>query len=107
MAAPSDSNRPWHQPGKWLVNSAYWDEEAQAARPQARRSVRFIDCTVSEGDDCVRHQLNWTEAHARISVPSTLKCSEESNFACSACCITRPNNVGMASCSISRSRFWL
>src|SRR6476659_2874780 len=88
MAAPSDSNRPWHQPGKWLVNSAYWDEEAQAARPQARRSVRFIDCTVSEGDDCVGHQLNWNTrlgvierldaaGVGEITMPSHITFSEE------------------------------
>jgi isopropylmalate/homocitrate/citramalate synthase len=52
-------DRPWHRPGKWLVNPAYWADEARAARPRMRRRINFIDCTVSEGDDCVGHQLNW------------------------------------------------
>ena len=59
MNGTEDSNRPWHRPGRWLVNSAYWNDEATAARSQLRKSIRFIDCTVSEGDDCVGHQLNW------------------------------------------------
>jgi isopropylmalate/homocitrate/citramalate synthase len=50
---------PGYNPGKWLVNRNYWDDEAVAARPYARESVRFIDCTLSEGDDCVGHQLNY------------------------------------------------
>ena len=84
----SNRDRPWHQPGKWLVNSAYWDDEAKAARPQARRSVRFIDCTVSEGDDCVGHQLNWNTrlgvierldavGVGEITMPSHITFSEE------------------------------
>jgi isopropylmalate/homocitrate/citramalate synthase len=59
MSEPANSKRPWHEPGKWLVNSAYWEDEAKAAREALRRSIRFIDCTISEGDDCVGHQLNW------------------------------------------------
>jgi isopropylmalate/homocitrate/citramalate synthase len=51
--------KPWHQPGRWLVNSAYWDPEVQAERAQAPKRVHFIDCTLSEGDDCVGHQPNW------------------------------------------------
>ena len=51
---------PWYEPGKWLVNPAYWSEEALAQRSAARKRVRFIDCTLSEGDDCVGHQLSWT-----------------------------------------------
>lgn len=50
---------PWHQPGRWLVNPAYWDEEALKARAAMPQAIRFIDCTLSEGDDCVGHQLNW------------------------------------------------
>ena len=30
--------------------------QARAGMPQ---SIQFIDCTISEGDDCVGHQLNW------------------------------------------------
>ncbi|HYC47151.1 MAG TPA: hypothetical protein VED01_16885 [Burkholderiales bacterium] len=84
----TDPNRPWHQPGKWLVNSAYWDAEAKAARPQLRKSIRFIDCTVSEGDDCVGHQLNWNTrlgvierldavGVGEITMPSHITFSEE------------------------------
>jgi hypothetical protein len=52
-------DKPWHQPGKWLVNPAYWDDESLAARSAAPKRIQFIDCTLSEGDDCVGHQLNW------------------------------------------------
>jgi len=51
--------KPWHKPGRWLANPAYWEAEARAQRAGMPRQVRFIDCTVSEGDDCVGHQLNW------------------------------------------------
>ena len=50
---------PWHRPGSWLVNPAYWSDEAKALRPAMPERIRFIDCTLSEGDDCVGHQLNW------------------------------------------------
>lgn len=50
---------PWQQPGKWIVNPAYWDREALAERAGMPESIRFIDCTLSEGDDCVGHQLNF------------------------------------------------
>jgi isopropylmalate/homocitrate/citramalate synthase len=56
---PDNSAMPWHQPGKWLVNPAYWDTEVQAQRASAPKRVHFIDCTLSEGDDCVGHQPNW------------------------------------------------
>lgn len=61
IASPEAGNdsKPWHKPGKWLANPAYWDAEARAARPGMPASIRFIDCTLSEGDDCVGHQLNW------------------------------------------------
>jgi isopropylmalate/homocitrate/citramalate synthase len=52
-------DKPWHRPGRWLVNPAYWDREVQAERAQAPKRVQFIDCTLSEGDDCVGHQPNW------------------------------------------------
>src|SRR5439155_1041902 len=45
------------------------------------------------------------EAHARIMVPSTLKCSSQSSCTSLACCITRSNSERTPSCSISRSRF--
>ncbi len=53
------TSTPWHNPGKWLANPAYWDEEALAERADMPRSIRFIDSTLSEGDDCVGHQLNF------------------------------------------------
>ncbi|HUP93494.1 MAG TPA: hypothetical protein VM164_01210 [Burkholderiales bacterium] len=82
------SNRPWHQPGKWLVNPAYWEDEAKAARPAMRQRIQFIDCTVSEGDDCVGHQLNWNTrlgvierldaiGVGEITMPSHVTFSEE------------------------------
>jgi isopropylmalate/homocitrate/citramalate synthase len=82
------SKRPWHQPGKWLVNPAYWSSEALSARSQMRSSIQFIDCTVSEGDDCVGHQLNWNTrlgvierldaiGVGEITMPSHVTFSEE------------------------------
>lgn len=81
-------DEPWHRPGKWLVNPAYWDDEALRARAQAPRRIRFIDCTVSEGDDCVGHQLNWNTrlgvierldaiGAGEITLPSHITFSEE------------------------------
>lgn len=59
MAKSSNGAKPWYQAGKWLANPAYWDDESKNARIQAPRRIHFIDCTISEGDDCVGHQLNW------------------------------------------------
>ncbi len=60
MSIGSGNNaRPWHKPGAWLVNPSYWDEDALAARAGMPERIKFIDCTLSEGDDCVGHQLNW------------------------------------------------
>jgi isopropylmalate/homocitrate/citramalate synthase len=50
---------PWHKPGSWLANPVYWDDDAREARAGMPSRIRFIDCTLSEGDDCVGHQLNW------------------------------------------------
>jgi isopropylmalate/homocitrate/citramalate synthase len=87
-AAPPDAAKPWHQPGKWLVNPAYWDTPVQAERARAPRRVHFIDCTLSEGDDCVGHQPNWNTrlgiierldeiGVGEITVPSHVTFSEE------------------------------
>jgi 2-isopropylmalate synthase len=51
---------PWHQPGRWLANPAYWTDEALAQRVPVSKPQRFIDCTLSEGDDCVGHQMSWS-----------------------------------------------
>ena len=32
-------DRPWHKPGKWLVNPAYWEDEAKAARPHMPKRI--------------------------------------------------------------------
>jgi isopropylmalate/homocitrate/citramalate synthase len=80
---------PWHQPGRWLANPAYWDADGGPA-PNGRL-VRFIDTTLSEGDDCVGHQLNWNsrlelaEALAasgvdEITLPSHARYQEERDF---------------------------
>jgi len=53
------SNTPWLQPGRWIANPVYWSEEALAERQGMPSRIRFIDCTLSEGDDCVGHQLSW------------------------------------------------
>ena len=81
-------SRPWHQPGKWLVNPAYWEAEALGARERMPDRVNFIDCTLSEGDDCVGHQLNWNTrlgmierldeiGLGEITLPSHITFSEE------------------------------
>lgn len=85
---PSRRAKPWHQPGKWLVNPSYWDSEARAARAGMSERIHFIDCTVSEGDDCVGHQLNWNTRMGvierldeigvgEITLPSHVTFSEE------------------------------
>ena len=82
------TDKPWHRPGKWLVNPAYWQPEARQARSGMPQSIRFIDCTVSEGDDCVGHQLNWNTrlgvierlddiGVGEITLPSHVTFSEE------------------------------
>lgn len=82
------STKPWHQPGKWLVNPAYWDAESQAERTDVPKRVYFIDCTLSEGDDCVGHQPNWNTrlgmierldaiGVGEITMPSHVTFSEE------------------------------
>lgn len=82
------TGKPWHQPGKWLANPAYWETEALAAREGMPRRIHFIDCTLSEGDDCVGHQLNWNTRLAlierldavgvgEITLPSHITFSEE------------------------------
>lgn len=79
---------PWHSPGRWLVNPAYWDRDALADRAGMPSEIRFIDCTLSEGDDCVGHQLNWNSRLAllerldgiglgEITMPSHVTFSEE------------------------------
>jgi isopropylmalate/homocitrate/citramalate synthase len=86
--AQQHGTKPWHRPGQWLVNPAYWDSEALQARARAPRRIRFIDCTVSEGDDCVGHQLNWNTrlgvierldavGVGEITMPSHVTFSEE------------------------------
>src|ERR1044072_4144707 len=83
-----NGGRPWHQPGKWLANPAYWDEETIKLRDYAAKSIKFIDCTLSEGDDCVGHQLNWNTrlglierldavGVGEITMPSHITFSEE------------------------------
>lgn len=84
----SDSQRPWHKPGKWLVNPAYWSDVAKQARTRMPSRIHFIDCTLSEGDDCVGHQLNWNTrlglierlddlGVGEITMPSHVTFSEE------------------------------
>src|SRR5262245_20291242 len=59
-------NPPWHRPGEWLVNPAYWDAEALVDRAGMPSRIQFIDCTLSEGDDCVGHQLSWSKRLALL-----------------------------------------
>jgi isopropylmalate/homocitrate/citramalate synthase len=71
-----------------LVNPAYWSEDAMEARKGMPKRIRFIDCTLSEGDDCVGHQLNWNTrlellqrldkiGLGEITMPSHVTFSEE------------------------------
>ena len=50
---------PWLRPGRWLANPTYWHDDARHETAGARPRIGFIDATLSEGDDCVGHQLNW------------------------------------------------
>lgn len=61
MTDQTDTTGPgaWFQSGSWLANPAYWEPEARSDLAHAPRRVGFIDATLSEGDDCVGHQLNW------------------------------------------------
>ena len=88
MATPGPAG-PWHQVGRWLANPAYWEADPAAASDD--RVVRFIDTTLSEGDDCVGHQLNWNTrlemAEAlvaagvdEITLPSHARYDEELDF---------------------------
>jgi isopropylmalate/homocitrate/citramalate synthase len=88
MSERKSTDRPWHRPGKWLVNPAYWEEDALAARSRMHPRIHFIDCTLSEGDDCVGHQLNWNTrlgmierldaiGVGEITMPSHVTFSEE------------------------------
>jgi len=83
-----NDNKPWFQPQKWIVNQAYWSVDAKAERSGSSNRIRFIDCTLSEGDDCVGHQLNWNSrlefcerlddiGLGEITMPSHVTFSEE------------------------------
>jgi isopropylmalate/homocitrate/citramalate synthase len=95
--------KPWHQPGKWLVNPAYWHPDALEARTGMPERIRFIDCTLSEGDDCVGHQPNWNTrlgmlekldaiGLGEITLPSHVTFREERDLvrACRRLCIRTP-----------------
>jgi isopropylmalate/homocitrate/citramalate synthase len=69
-------SKPWYRPGQWLVNPAYWDKEALQARAAAPQRIRFIDCTLSEGDDCVGHQPNWNTRLGMIEKLDEIGCGE-------------------------------
>lgn len=71
-APDSVDARPWERQGSWHANPAYWSDEAVAQRPLARRRIRIIDATLSEGDDCVGHPLNW---HSRLALAAELDAS--------------------------------
>jgi isopropylmalate/homocitrate/citramalate synthase len=51
--------KPWLNPGSWHSAPAFWDDETAAIRQMMPKKIKFIDCTLTEGDDCVGHQLNW------------------------------------------------
>ena len=33
---------PWHQPGRWLANAAYWDPEAISQRVTMDKPAQFM-----------------------------------------------------------------
>ena len=51
--------QPWHVPGKWFAVPAYWEPEVAARRDLRPRRVRFIDCTLREGEDATGCHLGW------------------------------------------------
>lgn len=55
----SASGRPWHVPNKWHAVPAYWEEEALAARREARQEIKLIDATLREAEDAVGCHLHW------------------------------------------------
>ena len=55
----SANGRPWHVPNKWHAVPAYWEEEAVAARSDARQEIKLIDATLREGEDAVGCHLHW------------------------------------------------
>ena len=59
MAANDFSWGPWHKPGEYFSVPAYWDDEVQGAIAEQGRSVKIIDCTLSEGEDMVGRHLSW------------------------------------------------
>jgi isopropylmalate/homocitrate/citramalate synthase len=83
---------PGFNSGKWLVNGLYWEDEALSARPHGSDAIRFIDCTLTEGDDCVGHQLNFNTrlelmrrldaiGVGEITLPSHTKFAEQVDLA--------------------------
>ena len=55
MADKQQSWGPWHVPGEYFSIPAYWEKEIQDDIPNKNRSVKIIDCTLSEGEDMVGH----------------------------------------------------
>ena len=62
------SDRPWHKPGKWLVNPAYWEDEAKAARP----FFTGIPPVISEIRNGTLRALGVTTASAATRCPTCL-----------------------------------
>lgn len=82
---------PWHQPGRWFMNPSYWAPEVRQQLKAMPSRVKIIDCTLTEGDDAVGHQLNWltrigvaeklNEAGVgAITLPSHARHEEERDF---------------------------
>lgn len=53
------TDTPWHRPGRWYMNPSYWEPAVRSELGAMPARVRIIDCTLTEGDDAVGHQLNW------------------------------------------------
>ncbi len=55
------AKQPWHVPGKWFAVPTYWEPEVAARRGLRPPRVRFIDCTLREGEDATGCHLGWTQ----------------------------------------------
>ena len=69
MTLQDHSWGPWHKPREYFSVPAYWDPEIQDAIAAKGRSVKIIDCTLSEGEDMVGRHLSWA---ARIRLAHML-----------------------------------
>ncbi|MBI2917779.1 MAG: hypothetical protein HYY01_07260 [Chloroflexi bacterium] len=61
--------QPWHVPSKWFAVPTYWEPEVAARGDLKHGRVRFIDCTLREGEDATGCHLGWAK---RIEITRAL-----------------------------------